>query len=240
VLERALAATGFGADFGDRSMSGLKFAAAVQEEVRERTGHPLMADSHNMVTFPTEPAPVFIGFSGRGVVSRPKEPLLAALRAPGARVPMSDRERLAYTLFGTSFFVDESPESRFVLLMMAVETLITQERRSKPVEEHVARLMECTRDSMLSQGDIDALMGPLGRAKRESITQAGRRLAASLAGLSYDEKDPVKFFSECYTLRSRLVHPDLSAPARAEVAVLIGPLTSFVGDLIAGELRRSP
>jgi hypothetical protein len=71
----------------------------------------------------------------------------------------------------------------------------------------------------------------------ESISQAGRRLAASLDGRIYVEQTPAEFFTSCYELRSRLVHGHYPRPAVEEVDATCAPPELFVGHLIAGELK---
>lgn len=49
---------------------------------------------------------------------------------------MTEREQLAYALYSASFS-ESSADARFVMLMMAAETLIKPQPRSETVAEHL-------------------------------------------------------------------------------------------------------
>lgn len=234
VLERAFAATGIAADFGDRSLSNLSLGKALTEPFEAERGRPLLPDSPRMMVFPTHPEPVFMGFSGRGSVRGPLEPLVAAVTvAREMGVPMTARERTAYTYYSAA--VDGTPtEAQFVLLMIPLEALIDQRPRARDAVEFVDDLISQARQSALDDATKRSLLGQLSRMRVQSIGEAGKELAATLSNRRYVEMSAITFFTRCYTLRSRLVHLDAPGPERREVETLLHPLRQFVGDLIAG------
>lgn len=79
-------------------------------------------------------------------------------------------------------------------------------------------------------------MGSLNWLYKESISQAGRKLADRLTGHNYMDMDAKKFFTYCYGLRSKLVHGSVPRPTREEVDLASVDLESFVGDLLSGPL----
>src|SRR6266568_6474344 len=60
-----------------------------------------------------------------------------------------------------------------------------------------------------------------------------RRLAKALGTTRYGGETPSQFFTDCYELRSRLVHGGRPRPARDEVARRAANLEVFVGDLLS-------
>lgn len=234
VLERAFAATGIAADFGDRSLSSPSLGKALTEPFEAEWGRLLLPDLPRMMVFPTHPEPVFMGMSARGSVRGPLEPLVAALTvARQTGVPVTPRERTAYTYYSAA--VGETPtEAQFVLLMMALEALIDQHARAQDAVDFVDELISQARQSALDEATKQSLLGQLSRMGVQSIGEAGRELAATLGDRQYLEMPATRFFTRCYTLRSRLVHLDAPGPERREVETLLHPLRQFVGDLIAG------
>jgi hypothetical protein len=123
------------------------------------------------------------------------------------------------------------------MLMMAVETLIEPARRSDAVRAHVEQLIALTKEADLPNAEKDSVVGSLNWLFDESISQAGRRLAARLGSRNYMGEPPAKFFTGCYDLRSRLVHGHYPRPVFGEVNARCAPLELFVSDLLPGELK---
>jgi hypothetical protein len=234
ILERAFAATGQPVDFGDRSLSNISLGKALTEPFEQEVGRPLLPDSPRMMVFRSYPEPAIMGISAKGTVRPAREPLDAAIalaRASGQ--PLTERARTAYTYFAASH--GEMPtEAQYVLVMMAVEALIDQQPRPRDVIELVDGFRAQVRQSGLDEGSRSSLLGQLGRMREQSIGEAGKHLAVTLGDREYGGMSAVRFFTRCYTLRSRLVHLDAPGPERGEVEVLLHPLRQFVSDLIAG------
>ena len=92
------------------------------------------------------------------------------------------------------------------MLMMAIETTLDPQDRDEATSAHVRELLSLTREVDLPNSQKQSLLGSLEWMLQESISQSGRRLAASLTGRTYMNQTPQKFFTTCYELRSRLVH----------------------------------
>lgn len=121
-----------------------------------------------------------------------------------------------------------------MMLMMALETLITQNDRSSEAREHVDSLIAATRDSSLPDAERTSLEGSLRGMYIESISRAGRRLAGTLGKRQYGGREPHRFFLDCYRLRSELAHGQVPRRDRQEVGAMAAQLEHFVGDLLAG------
>jgi hypothetical protein len=164
----------------------------------------------------------------------------AFLAAVEAKPQLTDREKLAYSLFNASFF-RESADSRFLLLMMAVEALLDPAPRSDTERAHVEWLIQSTRDAALSVEARNSMAGALRWLLNESISQAGRRLSADrLGNRTYMDMPASRFFSYCYGLRSALVHGSTPYPTFDTVSIAVGKLEVFVSDLLTVPVLGAP
>jgi hypothetical protein len=236
-LRRAFARLNIGADFGGRAHTGA-FTDAGLRWLEEMTGERRMLnDVHGIMVFESEPAPKFAKTGVTAVVGKPGERVIEMVEAAvRLDVAMTEREELAYDLYSASFS-EQSADARFVMLMMAAETLIEPQPRSQEVAALVGELIATTERSSLPPDEITSIIGSLKWLYSESIGQAGRRLAESLGDRRYAEEEPRRFFTRCYDLRSKLVHGYHPRPERGEVDALAATLEVFVSDLLAGALR---
>lgn len=236
ALALTLARLRVGADYGDRTpKSG--FTPAGLSLLEQQHDHRFLNDELGLMVFESEPAPWFAGLGGTAVVAaaqdRFEERFRTALASP---LQFDDRDRLALTLFNSSFFQDTA-ESRFLLLMMAVEAMLDPPPRSDAARDHVEALLTATRDSeQLSIREKDSLAGSLNWLKNESISHTGRALAAERLGeRRYSNSSAPEFFTDCYGLRSSLVHGGTFFPTRQEVDGTAAQLEVFVADLLTGQ-----
>ena len=238
VLIRAFSRLRIAVDFGDRAAKGGMNEAYLQA-VEERSGHRVLNDVHGMMVFTTEPRPVFVSAEGGGMRIPAKGDRLAQAVNDSLEVycELSDRERLAYDLFSSSFSA-ATADARFLDLMMAVETLLDPKPRSGSVLNHVEGLIAATRKAVdLPESERKSICSTLAWLRVQSIGQAGRELASSLAEKRYRNMIPPKFFSTCYDVRSKLVHGAHPRPSREEVGSLAANLELFVSDLLAEPIR---
>ncbi len=239
VVQRAFARLGVGADFGDRAPKGAFTEVGLQWLAEEHSVTRVLNDEHGIMVFTQHPEPRFASQSATGVVGKPQERVaLAIAQARSDGVQLSAKEVLAFDLFGAAFF-QPSADARFLMLMMALETLIDQQPRPVLVQELVDALSEQVRQSELEPGDSASMVGSLQSLKKESVGQAGRRTAGTLGDRRYMDKSAKAFFNECYDVRSALVHGHFPRPTREEVDVLAANLELFVGHLISGDLTHT-
>jgi hypothetical protein len=239
VLIRAFSRLRIAADFGDRAAQG-KFTEAGLRALEEGSGHRVMNDVHGTMVFATEPRPAFVLGGGGGIRTPAKGDRLVEAVGNSLEVyrELSERERLAYDLFSSSFSA-ATADARFLDLMMAVETLLDPKPRAESVLNHVERLIAETRNAAdLPESERNSICGTLAWLRVQSIGQAGRELAASFADSRYRNMTPPDFFSACYDVRSKLVHGAYPRPSREEVGSLAASLELFVADLLAGPIRH--
>ena len=232
ILTRSFAGIQLGADFEDRAARG-GLSDFVREGIFEEHGRSVLND-YGLNVFDCEPPPLFDRVGSAGLVVSARENWLRALDAAMSVPEISDIERLAYDIYASAFVVQFSAEARFMLLMMALETLIEQAERDAPTRSHVDRLIEVTRISELPNREKASIAGSLQWLYVESVTRAGKKLAATLGDRTYNNETPPRFFAECYDVRSKLVHGHSARPGRDVVGRLAANLETFVGDLLAG------
>jgi hypothetical protein len=228
-----------GADFGNRGPKSA-FTHAGLAMLGAQSGLRVLNDVHGLTVYESEPPPRFATISAdalRGVPQDHFEKIFSyALARP--RV-ITERERLSLELFNTSFF-QKSADSRFLVLVMAVEALLEPSLRSPAVLLHVESVIAATnRAESLSPEEKQSLLGTLSWLRYESINQTGRRLAEKyLEGQVYMNMKAPSFFSYCYNLRSRLVHGEHPLPSQQEIGSAVAQLEMFVSDILSGELRE--
>lgn len=228
-----------GVDFGDRTPKDVLTEAGLQILEKESKDR-ILNDVHGLMTFETNPPPKFATMKAKIVLTKPHDKLQRALNYLFKLSPkVTDKERLAFDLFSASFF-QPSADARFLMLMMAIETLIEQVPRSALAKDHVDNLINGTQKCpYLTRDEKNSFIGSLQWLYKESIGQGGRRLVERLGDRKYDNKTPKQFFTQCYTLRSNLVHGFSPRPTYDEVGRTAAALEGLVGDLLCGPLLSS-
>lgn len=230
-VERAFAALLVAADFGERSRNGWT-SPVVLEHLSKIAGHPVVNDVHGLMTLPADTKVAVQRVEATGHVSHQIDGLLRAIGSPH-NTEQRSAQRLAFDLFSAAK-VATSVDASFMLLMMAVESLMQPFDRSREVQALVARLKAEVGAAALARDDEDRLLSVVGGLKRASLTQQGERLAESLGDRTYMRMQPVQFFKHCYKVRGRVAHGDAERPAQGLMTQLVGGLEQFVADLIAG------
>ena len=206
---------------------------------------PFRNDPNGLAAFEWNPDTQFVAVgAASATVGKPGAVVLRALREAALRdIAMDPHQQLAFDLYSASGNLLNA-DARFVMLMMAVETLIPQTHRSADALGHVEYLIQETDEaSELTDADRTSLIDSLEWLRYESIGKAGRTLAMTLGERSYMNKltdwppeDSVSFFTACYDMRSQLVHGRYPRPSRAEVDQRAAQLEQFVADLLAWDL----
>ncbi|MEA1899469.1 MAG: HEPN domain-containing protein [Thermodesulfobacteriota bacterium] len=238
ALMLTLARLRIGADFGNRGPKSA-FANAGLDMIGAKTGCRVLNDEHGLMFYESEPLPKFATMSAdflRGVNQNHFEQIFT--HAINFSRDITERERLSMKLFNASFF-QKSADSRFLVLVMAIEALLEPAPRSPSARAHVEKMISATKETnSLSPEEKNSFIGALKWLFNESINQAGRRLARSHLGeRTYANKSAESFFSYCYTLRSKLVHGANPLPSQQDIGSAVAQLEVFVSDILSGELR---
>lgn len=237
LLKMGMAKINLGANFGFRGQLGgiTPYGLSMLEQ---ESGQRVLNDAHGILVYECDPCPKFASLSADGKVNKPAQRLIDSVEeAASIGAVMSDAEQLAYDLYAASF-AESSSDARFVMLMMALETLIAPEARVEAVRAHVDALICSTRESSLPDNEIASIVGSLEWLTDESIGQAGRKLARRLGDRLFmdDAESPSQFFTRCYTLRSALVHGSNPRPSKETVERRAANLELFVSELLSLDL----
>ena len=240
ALMLALARVRVGADFGQRAAKGV-YTEHGLKWLEQQIGHRVLNGAHGLMVFATDPKPRFAAATAKMVRGTNADAFqLLLLEAIAKRPTLSDREQLSFSLFNASFF-QPSADSRFILLVMAIEALIEPKQRSPEAQDHAEELIAKTQQAKLPSTEKDSMLGSLRWLLQESINQAGKRLvAARLGDREYGEMPASKFFSHAYQLRSNLVHGNLPYPTFEQIGSICGPLEVFVSDLLTSPVLGHP
>lgn len=237
ALMVAFAQLNIGADFGSRAPQGKLTEAGRRLFEGDGVDQPrqILDDVHGILVFPSEPAAAFVtAMPMTAVLSRPIEDVVSCVSALAdqADLLLDDKQLVAHSLFASSFS-ETSADARFLMLMMAVETIIKRDDRSLGVVAHVNDLLEQTKHAELSVRDRDALVGALRDLRKQSIGQAGQALASMLGDHEFAGETPADFFKKSYTMRSQLVHGSVPRPSREAVGLRAATLQIMVGRLLS-------
>lgn len=205
----------------------------------QQSGHErILNDVYGIMTYETNPLPRFVTMQAKAVIGKPLEQLSKAIDLTlKSNVKLSSFERLSIDLFNASFF-QESEYTRFMLLVMAIESLLQREKRSANAVRHIEMLMTMTNENnSMSPNEKESLIGGLAGLKNESINHLGRKLSKERLGSKiYKDTSPESFFTYCYYLRSRLVHGGAADSLIEEIRSTVATLEIFVSDLLSGPL----
>lgn len=232
ALTIALARIRVGADFGDRAPKGV-FTEHGLKWVEQQISQRALNNVHGLMVFETFPKPRFVSSNARMTRGSKLESFLSAYATSlETLLAISQHEELSYTLFNASFF-QPTDDSRFLLLVMAIEALIKPERRSDKSLTHVDSLIQQTMNSDLPAQEKNSMLGTLRWLRFESINQAGRRIVTERVGnRRYIEKTAADFFTHCYQIRSNVVHCNLPIPTLTEIGEVAATLEVFVSELL--------
>jgi hypothetical protein len=229
-----------GADFGYRKGFSA-FTPFGLDMLAQQIGTRVVNDSHGLLVLEATPPVSFASTGAPTIISLIQSNRFEkAFRfAVQSRPELSDAERLSLDLFHSSFF-HTSNDSRFLVLVMAVEALLNPRLRAAEVAIYIDRWKQEVKTSQdISRDDRESLLGSLKWLSYESINRSGRSLAAERLGdREYETRSPASFFSYCYDLRSRLAHGANPPPALQEVGRAAATLEVFVSDLLSGPLRE--
>lgn len=221
-----------GTEFGERGPTGWISPAGLELVSAATPGVRAYNDIAGLHVFSESPQPVFARFQANAVAGKNGDGIAAHVReAFSQRAEPDERSLLACEMYAASHFMP-SEDSRFLMLMIAVEALIEAGTRSAAQVEAIDGLVEHLASLSLSEEDRRSLTQTIAGLKTESINSAGKRLAATLGDRTYASKSPKRFFRDCYDARSDLVHGNLGRPGAEKIRGLVGPLEHFVRDLV--------
>ncbi len=150
---------------------------------------------------------------------------------------LNDKELLAFELYGASGF-EKSPRSRFLTLMLAIESMIEQKDRPPKIINAIKYLIKIFETMNLNTDEIKSIKSGIFDLKIESISKSGQNLSKTLLGSKkYQGSDPSKFFKYCYKIRSNLVHNGEPNIPDHKFSGLAATLEIFVHDILESKIK---
>lgn len=148
-------------------------------------------------------------------------------------IQLTNKDLLALELYNASDF-EMTTRTRFLLLMLSIETLIEPGKKSEKAQSLIDELKENVSNRDIDQVEKEVLLTGLSGLKDQSITMRGRNLANKYLNPTnkYSNLNPDEFFSKCYKARSKLVHSGNDE----DVKDVIASLEVFVRDLLVSKL----
>lgn len=139
---------------------------------------------------------------GHVTISWPIETFIEQFkRAYELSIDINEKYLLALELYSESRF-ESTLRIRFLMLIIAVESLIVKKEQSDDVIKFLDELKRDVKSRFVgSKKDRDIISNGLGKLKEVGIAQATRDFIKEFLGEQH-----MKFFSECYAERSNLVH----------------------------------
>lgn len=221
-----------GIDFGNRSPAGWFSPAGLELFSASNPDLRPYNDIAGLLVAPQSPEPVFIRVQASAIAGKNGDAIAAHIReAFSQQVGPDERSLLACEMYAASHLMP-SEDSRFLMLMIAVEALIEAGTRPPAQVQAIDALAGHVAALELSEEERGSLRQTLAGLKTESINSAGKRLAATLGDGKYGGKPPKPFFVDCYGVRSSLVHGNLGRANAETIRGLIGPLEHLVRDLV--------
>lgn len=242
-LQSALVLTslydGYGVALAARMPTGF-ITAYGKEFLNNGRFDTVLDDSYGLTVFEASGR---TGFAGVGEITasiaQPTTLFLERLRASLAIAPATEsRLLIAYDLLANSRF-ESSSRARFLLLMMAVESLVKREMRSQEEIAVVESLISLVDNTVnLPAGARDALKAGVGQLRWRSSAGSCREylLRAESAGV-LSQAGAAERFGRYYVTRNKMVHDGIT-PDAVRLADDSGQLETMVRELLTALMER--
>ena len=148
----------------------------------------------------------FVSGSAEGYKTYQVNPFIEIFQQ-GLNIKLNDKENLGFELYNAYAF-ESSIRAKFLTLIIAIESLLGRPKRNDKTVRYVESLVKQTKkQTELKKNDIDSLVSCLVELKYQSISSRAKCLIKKyLKSKKYNEKSAEIFFSECYKIRSDIVH----------------------------------
>ncbi|OKH19951.1 HEPN domain-containing protein [[Limnothrix rosea] IAM M-220] len=221
-----------GIDVGHDIASGT-WADSLKQMMAEKFNLRLVDNVHGLCVIPDDLPSTAMTISASGVVD-PKtsqdfgEEILSLLnQSPN----LNQKDRLAFELYGSSHY-EKSMRSKFLTLVLSIESLLELKDRQDDVQKLVDQLQQIVHDSEICKHEKNSIRGTLKWLRKESIGQGLKRLSDTfLSDKEYGGIPARKFLSHCYGVRSQLVHNGCHSD-KTDLNILSSQLDCLVSDLL--------
>lgn len=150
---------------------------------------------------------------------------------------ISLRNLIAYDLYSSSRF-ESSSRARFLLLVMAIESLAKQDKRAEDEQALITQLLAIVEESALDKSRRTALKDGLRKFRNVSIGESCRILIneAFVAGV-VEDPEAARHFRDCYRIRGQIVHSG-KTPQPSVLSTEANRLEKTVRQLVTWALQQ--
>lgn len=222
-----------GVDVGKDKASGF-VSKYVKDKVFDEHGIVMIDDVHGVTVYSEEHPTTCSSISATGLVNV-RDAVFVTDKLNdliNESYVLCEQLKLAMELMTSSFF-ESSSRARFLTLVLAAESVLSPEDRSKEVRSVVDELKKVTRFSNLSDQEKSSILGTLNWLYKDSISQSLKKLALlHLPSKTYQELPSHKFIQKCYEARSKLVHSGAVDEEKHNIGTLAANLEVYMKDML--------
>jgi len=228
--------TGF--DLGADKTIGV-LTKAGRKHFEMQTGTRVQSDVHGLLVYDASEDTKFLAFKAGlqvGVhIDRFETTLGECFRQAGS---LSNRHTEALRLYAFSHFA-ESARTRFLTLISAIEATFEPEERPTSVKRLANLYLWILKLSFINADEKAAIRNYLDGLRKKSIRRLGRDLAGRLLAFKqYSGMTSGAFFTQCYDLRSRLLHGTVEDETY-DLVTLANSLDEFTSDFLSQRIFGS-
>lgn len=151
---------------------------------------------------------------------------------------ISRRNLIAYELYASSRF-ELSSRARFLLLVMAIESLAVQAKRPEDEQGLISLLLEIVGASALDEVRRTALTNGLQIFRKVSIGESCRSLISEAVNAGVvEDTEAANHFRNCYRIRGKIVHSG-KTPSPSALSDESNRLEKTVRQLICWALQQA-
>ncbi len=194
----------------------------------------VLPDNFGLTIYENKQGTKFLSSNMKFVVPVSGENLISEVKN-NIKLPIkfNERDLLTLDMFTSSFF-EKTNSSRFIKLMICVESMLDFKKKDPEIRKTVDCLIKQMNESDIEPLKRNSLSSSLGKLKKESITEAGIRFCnENLSNTLYHNMLPGDFFKYCYDLRCNLLH---EGEKSKDIDNILGTFVTFVGDLIKAKI----
>ena len=223
-----------GVDVGRDIRTG-GFSRFMKDKIFNERGVKLIDDIHGVSVY-SEKYPTMIGSVGATALinARPVDFFVDEIsQLVSIADTFNPKILLAMELITASIF-ETTHRTRFLTLVLAVESILEIDERPEDVQELVEKIIEITGNSGVDHATKKSIIGSLKLLKKESTSRSLRKQSLRyLRDKEYGGLNSERFIKKCYEARSQLVHTGKVNEEKYNINTLAANLEMYLKDLIS-------
>lgn len=214
----AAAKLGIGIDVGRDTPIGVA-TQYYKDQFAAAHGKVLLNDVHGITVYNDSIGSVFGSMSANPSFGKSGDAFATTIaEAVNKNILLSAKEFIAFELYSHAQF-ERAQRTRLVLYVAAIESLLETNPRETKALAHVNHVIALTAAADIEPNEKRALLTSLEWLRSKSIGHSARALIRELVDEDiYGGKKAAAFFTDCYRMRSRIVH-DGAMPSALSTAL---------------------